>query len=156
MSDAEAQASEEPVDIVSKEKRSSMMSAVAQKDTPPERAVRRILRALGHHYRVRNSDLPGSPDIANRSRRWAVFVHGCFWHGHKNCPKTKSGSGFRIPKSNAEFWREKLVANRLRDARAIRELREREFTVILVWECELREPQAVADRLARVLTTDAT
>ena len=56
----------------------------------PELATRAILRSLGFYYRVRNRDLPGSPDIANRRRKWAVFVNGCFWHGHKNCPKTKS------------------------------------------------------------------
>jgi len=137
-------------DIVSSRKRSEMMAAVGQKDTPPEMAVRRILTSLGHRYRVRNRDLPGSPDIANRRRRWAVFVNGCFWHAHKNCEKTKSEPGdFRVPRSNAEFWRRKLSANRTRDANAIRALRARGFQVLVVWECSLREIDRVRDRLRR-------
>lgn len=136
-------------DIISSEKRSQMMSAVGQKDTSPEMAVRAILTDLGCHYRVENRDLPGSPDVANRSRSWAVFVNGCFWHGHKNCPKTGTGTEFRVPKSNPEYWLEKFRKNRKRDARAVRALRRRGFTVVLVWECELRDPEAVRERLRR-------
>lgn len=140
-------------DIVSRRKRSEMMAAVGQKDTPPEMGVRRMLTSLGLCYRVKNTDLPGSPDIANRSRRWAIFVNGCFWHGHKNCPKTKSAPGeFRVPRSNDEFWREKLVANRARDARAISTLRRAGYTVVLVWECSLRESELVENRLRRLLS----
>ena len=135
-------------DIVSRRKRSEMMGAVGQKDTPPEMTVRAMLTALGYRYRVKNRNLPGSPDIANRSRRWAIFVHGCFWHGHKNCPKTKSAAGtFRVPKTNEAFWREKLEANRARDSRAIRELRRRKFEVLVIWECSLRDPEGVSGRL---------
>lgn len=138
-------------DIVSKRKRSEMMAAVSQEDTPAEMAVRRILTSLDVRYRVRNRDLPGSPDIANRSRKWAIFVNGCFWHGHKNCPQTKSGSDFRVPASNSEFWRDKLETNRLRDAKAIKSLRAQGFVVALVWECELKKPAAVADRLQNLI-----
>ena len=138
-------------DIVSPPKRSEMMARVGQKDTPPELAVRSILTSLGLRYRVRNRDLPGSPDIANRSRRWAVFVNGCFWHGHKNCPRTKPGEGFRVPVKNSTFWREKFATNRTRDARAIKSLRARGFVVALVWECELNTPDAVADYLERLI-----
>ena len=135
-------------DIVSPQKRSEMMAAVGQKDTPPELAVRRILTSLGLRYRVKNRDLPGSPDIANRSRKWAVFVNGCFWHGHKNCSKTKSGPGeFRIPRSNSEFWRDKLETNRKRDARAVRALRARGYRIVVVWECSLKDPERVVHRL---------
>ena len=144
-------------DIVSPQKRSEMMAAVGQKNTPPEMAVRRILTSLGLRYRLENRDLPGSPDIANRARKWAVLVNGCFWHGHKNCPKTKGGPGqFRVPKSNEEFWREKLQANRRRDARAIRALRRMGFRVAVVWECNLRKPDAVRAHLRRkVASRDA-
>src|ERR1035441_5333962 len=93
-------------DVVSITKRSEMMRSVRQTGTRPELAVRRLLRTLGLKYRVRNRDLPGSPDIANRRRKWAIFVNGCFWHGHKNCPKTKSGTGPRVPVGNQPFWRE--------------------------------------------------
>lgn len=139
-------------DIVSQEKRSAMMRAVRQKDTPPELAVRRMLRSRGLSYRVRNRDLPGSPDIANRKRRWAVFVHGCFWHGHRNCAKTKGGSSGRIPSRNREFWLEKVKANRARDARAVEELQALGFQVLVVWECELADPGGVEARLAEVLS----
>jgi len=143
-------------DIVSARKRSEMMAAVGQRDTSPEMAVRSILTSLGARYRVKNRDLPGSPDIANRRRRWAIFVNGCFWHGHKNCPKTKSGPGqFRVPRSNEEFWREKLLANRARDARAIRTLRASGFTVLVVRECNLRNPDSVRDRLGKTLAVEA-
>ncbi len=140
-----------PTDIVSPDKRSEMMRAVAQQGTPPEMAVRGILRGLGVGYRIHNRDLPGSPDIANRSRRWAVFVNGCFWHGHKNCEKTKGGRTSRIPRKNAGFWQEKLVANRRRDARKCRELRRQGFDVLIVWECQLRAPEPVRERLRRLI-----
>ena len=138
-------------DIVSAEKRSSMMAAVGQRDTPQELAVRAILTELGLRYRIRNRDLPGAPDIANRSRKWAVFVHGCFWHGHKGCEKTKGGTSFRVPKKNAGFWRKKLEQNRARDARAVRELRRAGYRVAIVWECALRRPDEVRKRLDRLL-----
>jgi DNA mismatch endonuclease (patch repair protein) len=134
-------------DIVDSETRSRMMAAVAQKDTKAELAVRRILHALGVRFRVRNRDLPGSPDIANRSRRWAIFVNGCFWHGHKNCKKTKSTTGSRVPRTRAEFWSQKFVANRLRDAKQCRELRRMGYRVLIVWECELFNVEDVTARL---------
>jgi DNA mismatch endonuclease (patch repair protein) len=136
-------------DIVSPEIRSRMMAAVAQRDTATELRVRRILHALGIRYRVQNRDLPGSPDIANRSSSWAIFVNGCFWHGHKNCSKTKSGTGSRVPKTRAEFWFNKLAANRSRDAKRCRELRHMGYRVLIVWECELFDAENVVSRLRR-------
>ncbi|MBI4910997.1 MAG: DNA mismatch endonuclease Vsr [Acidobacteria bacterium] len=136
-------------DIVSAETRSRMMAAVAQKDTRAELQVREILHTSGIRYRIRNGDLPGSPDIANRSSRWAVFVNGCFWHGHKNCRKTKSTTASRIPKTRAEFWSNKLVANRVRDAKRCRELRRMGYRVLIIWECDLFDLEKVADRLRR-------
>ena len=124
-------------DIVDSKTRSRMMAAVSQKDTKAELAVRKILYALGVHYRIRNRDLPGSPDIANRSSQWAIFVNGCFWHGHKHCKKTKSASISRVPKTRAEFWARKFAANRLRDVKRCRELRRMRYRVLIIWECEL-------------------
>jgi DNA mismatch endonuclease (patch repair protein) len=91
-----------------------MMSAVRQFGTKPELAVRKMLTDMGVHRRIKNWDLPGSPDLANRSRKWAIFVNGCFWHGHKFCPKTKSGKEPRAPKTRSDFWAGKLLANRSR------------------------------------------
>lgn len=142
-------ASAEQFEIVDEPTRSRMMAAVRQTDTKPELAVRRLLRSLGVSYRIRNRDLPGSPDIANRSRRWAVFVNGCFWHGHKNCRKTKSTTSARVPKTRAEFWSRKLNANRARDARRCSELRQIGYRVLIVWECQLNQQEATWQRLNR-------
>ncbi len=127
------------------------MRAVGQRNTLPELAVRAILRDLGVFYRLKNRDLPGSPDIANRSRGWAVFVNGCFWHGHKNCAKTKAGLRPRLPASNRGYWGRKIPENRQRDARKCGDLRQRGFRVMIVWECELRNPAALSGRLRRAL-----
>lgn len=109
--------------------RAALMGRVRQKDTRPEQAVAAALRSLGAAYRKNVRGLPGSPDFANKSRKWAVFVHGCFWHRHTGCPRATT------PKANRDFWLEKFTANRLRDARAIRALRRMGFKVAIVWEC---------------------
>jgi DNA mismatch endonuclease, patch repair protein len=134
-------------DIVDAHTRSRMMAAVGQRDTAPELKIRTILSGLGIRYRVHNRDLPGSPDIAHRGRKWAIFVNGCFWHGHKNCVKTKSGIGYRVPKTRSDFWFNKLLANRSRDALRCRELRRMGYRVLILWECALRDVDKVIRRL---------
>ncbi|MDA8021151.1 MAG: very short patch repair endonuclease [Thermoanaerobaculia bacterium] len=124
------------------------MSRQRQKDTRPEILTRRILHRLGHRFRIANRDLPGSPDIANRHRRWAVFVHGCYWHRHEGCPRATT------PKRNREFWMEKFEANQARDRRVADKLRNRGFTVLTVWECETRDLEALEERLGRELPPD--
>ena len=138
-------------DIVSKAKRSEMMRAVRQRDTKPERAVREILRGQGVYYRRNHPGLPGRPDFANRSRGWAIFVHGCFWHGHRDCEKTKGGRPGRVPATNAEFWTTKIEGNRKRDARKAAQLRDMGLRVLTVWECELRDGAALGRKLERFL-----
>src|SRR5213594_720187 len=98
---------------------SARLARIRQKDTAAEQAVRRVLHELGLRFRVRNRDLPGAPDAANRARRWAVFVHGCFWHAHAGCYRAT------VPKRNREFWVAKFADNRARDRRVTRELRRR-------------------------------
>lgn len=122
---------------------SSRLGKIRQADTEPELIVRSIIRCMGHRYRVRNRDLPGSPDIANRARRWAILVHGCFWHRHRDCSRTTT------PRRNRSFWIEKFAMNRRRDCRVLKALRERDFKVLVVWECETKGDAAVA--LARRL-----
>jgi DNA mismatch endonuclease, patch repair protein len=112
------------------EARSALMRRVRRRDTAPERAVAAALRSLGLAYRKNVKTLPGSPDFANKRRRWAVFVHGCYWHRHRGCKRAT------VPKHNRAFWEAKFAANRKRDAAAIRELRKRGFKVVVVWECE--------------------
>ncbi len=120
------------------------MAGIRQKNTSPELAVRRILTSLGLRYRVNNRDLPGSPDIANRAKRWAVFVHGCYWHRHPGCKKATT------PKRNREFWVAKFEANITRDARAVAKLKELGYRVVTIWECETRDEDGVAKRLKRL------
>jgi DNA mismatch endonuclease (patch repair protein) len=113
-------------------KTSARMALVRRAGTAPEVQVRRYLSSLGIRYRTRNRDLPGAPDLANRSKKWAVFVHGCFWHQHENCKSAM------IPKTNQSFWRAKFDANRMRDARARRRLKSMGYSVKTVWECQTR------------------
>lgn len=120
---------------------SKRLGRVRQSGTRPERDVRALACTLGLRYRVRNRDLPGSPDLANRRYRWAILVHGCFWHAHHQCKKAT------LPKRNREFWAEKLSANKRRDSKALGALRLRGFKTLVIWECELRDPERVLQRL---------
>jgi len=120
------------------------MAGIRQKGTTPELAVRRALHAMGLRFRVDNRDLPGSPDIANRARAWAIFVHGCYWHRHPGCKRTTN------PKRNRAFWEQKFETNRKRDAGAQRALRAHGFRVVVVWECET-EREDFRKRLERKL-----
>lgn len=111
---------------------SARMKRVRRQGTDLELAVRRYLWHQGVRFSIHNRDLPGSPDIANRRRRWAVFVHGCFWHGHRGC------SLARLPKTNQAFWSQKIRDNRRRDARKVKQLQALGFLVITVWGCEIK------------------
>lgn len=119
------------------------MSRQRQKDTTAELRVRSLLHRLGHRFRTRNRDLPGSPDAANRSRRWAVFVHGCYWHAHEGCPR------HTVPRRNRDFWEGKFADNRVRDERVVSLLRERGYTVLVVWECESTDEHELERRLKK-------
>jgi len=135
-------------DIVTPAVRRRIMQSVPRRGTRLELVVREVVAAYRVRYRLNATDLPGSPDIANKSRRWAIFVHGCFWHGHANCKKTKGGARGRIPASNRAFWAVKIADNRRRDARKARELRRRGFRVLTIWECQVCD----ARRLDRILS----
>jgi DNA mismatch endonuclease, patch repair protein len=121
---------------------SARMGRVRQKATSPELLVGKALRALGHHYRSKNRDLEGSPDFANRKGRWAVFVHGCFWHRH-GC------SASTTPGRNREFWQAKFARNQARDQRAIEALAARGYRVLVIWECQIKRarPEAIEELL---------
>ncbi len=135
--------SEEPsTDVFTPEQRSAVMARVRGKDTRPELEVRRILTRLGLRYRLHRRDLPGSPDVAFIGRRTALFVHGCFWHGH-DCRR-----GARVPKQNAAFWAAKLARNRARDTEVQARLSALGWRSLVVWECELRDKAALEARLA--------
>lgn len=120
------------------------MRAVKSRDTKPEMVVRRAAHALGYRFRLHRKDLPGSPDLVFPARRKAIFVHGCFWHGH-DCVR-----GARRPKANAEYWAAKIGRNQARDARVHDELAARGWETLTVWECELT-PSGLPERLSGFL-----
>jgi DNA mismatch endonuclease (patch repair protein) len=124
---------------------SARLGRIRQRDTSAEQVVRRLVHGLKHRFRVQTRDLPGSPDLANRSRRWAIFVHGCFWHQHAGCSRAT------VPKRNRDFWVAKFAANRARDARVESELHARGYRVVVAWECETLDPDRLRARLAREL-----
>lgn len=116
------------------EQRSRIMRAVRSRDTSPELALRRLLRSLGSTgYRLHRKELPGRPDVAFVGRKKAIFIHGCFWHGH-SCPR-----GRRAPATNADYWRKKIERNRQRDSEHLCELKGMGWDVLTVWECELHD-----------------
>lgn len=125
--------------------RRRIMQAVNTKDTGPEWTVRRLLFSLGYRYRLHGKGLPGRPDIVFAGRKKAIFVHGCFWHGHEGCSKG------RAPKSKLEYWGPKLEANRARDDRNAAELAELGWEVLTVWQCETRDPADLQRRLIAFL-----
>lgn len=131
-------------DHVTKERRSFIMSQVGSKDTKPEMIVRRALHRLGYRYRLHRRDLPGSPDLVFVSRRKVIFVHGCFWHGH-GC---RWG---QLPKSRSDYWKNKVETNRERDTRNLAALSERGWEALTVWQCELKQPQVMLDRIVAFL-----
>lgn len=128
-----------------REHRSAIMRAVKGRDTGPERRVRRLAFAVAPGYRLNRADLPGKPDLAYVSRKRAIFVHGCFWHGH-DCAR-----GDRAPKANAAYWAAKIARNRARDERTRARLRQAGWRALIVWECELRDEPAVLRKLKRFL-----
>jgi DNA mismatch endonuclease (patch repair protein) len=132
-------------DVFSIEKRSAVMRAVKSRDTGPELAVRAAVRALGYarRYRLNGASLPGKPDIVFGALRKAVFVHGCFWHGH-DCKR-----GARQPKDNAAYWRAKIARNVERDRVALKALKREGWSALVIWECETRD----ADKLGRKLSS---
>ena len=118
-------------DRLSKEERSELMSHIRSVNTKPEVALRRALWRRGFRYRVNVKNLPGSPDIVLPKHRTVVFVHGCFWHGHNGCKE------YTVPKTNTEFWVNKVARNQERDQEVWRKLEAKGWSVVIVWECEL-------------------
>lgn len=133
-------------DPFSPAERSAVMRKVKSKDTAPELALRRLLTRMGLRYQLHRQDLPGSPDIVFMGRKAAVFVHGCFWHGH-DCRR-----GARAPKANGAYWSEKIARNRARDAKVQDALAAMGWRALVVWECELKDPDGLERRLSRVLS----
>ena len=120
------------------------MAAVKGKDTKPEMIVRKYLFSRGLRYRVNNRKLPGSPDIVLKKYKTVVFIDGCFWHGHKDCKY------FRLPKSNVDFWRQKITMNTARDYANNVDLKLAGWRVIRIWECEIKTKAIREETLSRL------
>jgi len=132
-------------DSLSPERRSENMRRIRSKDTSPELVVRKLLHGLGYRYRLHKKDLPGKPDIVFPLRRCIVFVHGCFWHGHKGCRES------RMPGTNREYWVTKLEKNYSRDRKHLRALRRLGWRVMVVWECQTENLNKLTPKLCRFL-----
>jgi DNA mismatch endonuclease (patch repair protein) len=132
-------------DILTPAERSAMMSRIRSRDTKPELIVRSMLHRLGYRFRLHSKVLPGHPDIVLPRYQTVILVHGCFWHHHPGCQYAY------VPKSRKSFWLAKFDANHQRDRLTLRKLRSLGWTVLIVWECELRAPSALAARLTRLL-----
>jgi DNA mismatch endonuclease (patch repair protein) len=121
---------------------SKRMATIRRSGTRPELVVRDVARDLAIRFSINNDDLEGSPDLANRRRKFAVFVHGCFWHRHANCNKSTT------PKSNVAFWEEKFARNQARDRAAFGALRRRGYRPLVIWECQTKDRRAMSRRIA--------
>ena len=128
-------------DVFTKTKRSELMSRIKNRNTRPEMTVRSMLHRMGYRFRLHRADLPGKPDIVMPRYKTVIFVHGCFWHRHKDCRFAYT------PKSRTDFWLKKLESNAIRDQQVKTDLERLGWRVITVWECELREPIQLGSRL---------
>lgn len=129
-------------DTFSPIQRSAVMRAVKSENTAPELKVRKAAHALGLRFRLHRSDLPGKPDLVFSRKKTALFVHGCFWHGH-DCPR-----GARRPKTNSAYWEAKISRNARRDAAHICQLAHLGWTSLVIWECETLDPARLRKKIA--------
>jgi DNA mismatch endonuclease (patch repair protein) len=132
-------------DTFTKAKRSEIMSRIGGKDTAPELFVRRLLHAMGYRFRLHRTDLPGKPDIVLPRHRKIILVHGCFWHGHPGCPRAA------LPTTNDEFWRKKIGKNTTRDQQVRAQLCQLNWDVLVLWQCQLKDADALLARLENFL-----
>ena len=133
------------MDNVSREKRSWIMSRIKGKDTIPEKTVRSLLHHAGFRFCLNRKDLPGSPDIILPKYKTVIFVHGCFWHGHEGCKRATR------PSTNIEFWNKKIRKNRERDYIVKDQLEKLGWQVLIVWQCELKNPDQLIEKLVHLL-----
>lgn len=136
------QGSRSCVDSMSRQRRSALMARIRSKNTSPEMMVRKLVSALGRRYRLHVRRLPGCPDLVFARDHKIIFVHGCFWHPHARCAEG------HVPVSHRAYWRPKLEGNCQRDRRNQRRLRRAGWTLLTIRECELSDPERVANRLA--------
>jgi DNA mismatch endonuclease (patch repair protein) len=133
------------MDKISQQKRAANMRSIRSADTGPEVALRSLIHGLGYRFRLHRKDLPGRPDIVFPGRRKVIFMHGCFWHQHRDC------CDGRMPKSRREYWEPKLAKNQFRDAANTALLHEQGWQVLVVWECEMKDRLALTKKVKRYL-----
>ncbi|MBE7544826.1 MAG: DNA mismatch endonuclease Vsr [Bryobacteraceae bacterium] len=133
------------MDIMSQSERSARMARRRSKNTAPEMLARSLVHAMGYRYRLHAPDLPGRPDLVFRSRKKVIFVHGCFWHLHRACKNC------RPPKSRLEYWEPKLQRNSTRDKEVRHALRRLGWRVLVLWECQLGNTDAIRRRVEQFL-----
>lgn len=125
-------------DVHSKEVRSFNMSRIRGKNTKPEMLVRKFLHSQGFRFRLHVNNLPCKPDIVLPKYKTVIFVHGCFWHGHRNCKY------FKYPKTRTDYWKHKIDGNKTKDKKAVKEIKKYGWNVLTVWECKLKANNAPA------------
>lgn len=133
------------MDRITSAERSAQMSLVKSKDTGPELVVRKLAHSLGYRYRLHGAGLPGKPDLVFSKRKKIVFVHGCFWHRHVACRRATT------PATNLEYWLPKFERTVERDLRNIERLAELGWSSLVLWECELKNTGALAEKLMAFL-----
>jgi DNA mismatch endonuclease (patch repair protein) len=133
-------------DNLTPKQRKKTMTRVKSRDTSPEMRVRRLAHRLGYRFRLHRKDLPGQPDLVFPKHNKVIFVHGCFWHGHQGCPASDR------PASNRDYWDRKLDRNIQRDAANLQKLKDLGWTPLVIWECQTRDPAALAERLTSFLS----
>lgn len=136
-------------DHLTKIERSKNMAAIKSKNTSPEIAIRKILHSEGFRYRLHDKKLPGKPDLVFKKYRTVIFVHGCFWHQHKNCKRAN------IPKSNVDYWITKISKNVQRDKGHLKELRKKGWRVLTVWECQVKNLVETKKKLIKTLLNNS-
>lgn len=133
------------MDTISSKRRSENMRQIRSENTKPEMTLRSLLHKAGYRYRLHSSVLPGKPDLIFPSRRAVIFVHGCFWHQHRDCIDG------HVPESRTDYWGPKLARNVERDKQVRWKLRALGWRVLIVWECELKSPEKVLRKAAKLL-----
>ncbi len=136
-------------DPFTSQERSRIMSRVKGRDTKPEKVVRSLLHAMGYRFRLHRKDLPGKPDIVLPKHRKAIFVHGCFWHGHVGCRRAAR------PESNIDFWNKKIDGNMSRDKTAQVELKKSGWDFLVIWQCEMKDTEKLRQNLEHFLKGEA-
>ena len=129
------------MDVFSKGKRSQIMSRISGKNTKPEIIVRSLLHRMGYRFRLHDKNMPGKPDIILPKHKKVIFVHGCFWHGHRDCPRSKR------PSTNVEFWNKKIDGNIERDNKNIKSLENLGWKTLILWTCEIKNQDILKHKL---------